>query len=88
MQCSKWGGLPYQNFLLFLNFILALLFSKNTNWYGMFLNNALAERDIEEITSCTVLPIKVDHCNTQVYLHILLTFNISVPPAPISEIRK
>jgi hypothetical protein len=34
------AGIPYRNFLLFLSFIPALLFSKNTYRYCMFLNNA------------------------------------------------
>jgi hypothetical protein len=34
----------------------------------MFLNNALAKWGIEKITSCTLLPIKADSCNTQEYI--------------------
>jgi hypothetical protein len=38
----------------------------------MFLSNASAKLGIEKITSCTVLPIKVDRCNTQEYVILLL----------------
>jgi hypothetical protein len=35
--------------LLFLNFIPALIFFKNTYRYGMFLNNAFVKRGIEKV---------------------------------------
>jgi hypothetical protein len=41
-----YAGIP--NFL-FLNFIPALLFSKNIYLYGMFLNNASSKLDIQKI---------------------------------------
>jgi hypothetical protein len=40
---AVYAGIPYWNFFLLLNFIPALLFSKNTYQYGMFLSNALAK---------------------------------------------
>jgi hypothetical protein len=68
-------GIPYRKLFLFLKLIPAL-FSKNTYRYGMFPNNDLAKWSIVKITSCTVLPIKVDcRCNSDwAYYTITRTF--------------
>jgi hypothetical protein len=41
--CPLYTSMPYQNFFLFLNFIPAIPFPKNTHRYDMFLCNALAK---------------------------------------------
>jgi hypothetical protein len=58
----EYTGTPYRSFSLFLNFIPAFIFSKNTYWYGMFLNNGVTKCGVEKIKAYTVLPMKVVLC--------------------------